>query len=132
MYRRIIASSAVAVLGGAALLLGAVPAAASTAHTFAIPGVHGISAWGSYERTGPGVRVTVCVKDTARDVYGGAAAGVAYQGAHHQAVSAVVIGYRHSACRTMMTRYTSHLAVDALSGWRNGKVRQVGRVRQVF
>jgi hypothetical protein len=132
MFRRITASLATAALSGAMLAFGSLPAVASTAQTFAIPGIHGISAWGTYARTGSRVRVTVCVMDIARDVYGGAAAGVAYQGGHHQTVSAVVVGYRHSACRTMTSRYTSHLAVDALSGWRDGKVRQVGRVKQVY
>jgi hypothetical protein len=78
------------------------------------------------------VRVTVCVTVNARGVYGGAAAGIAYDGSRRQVVSAVVVGFRHTACRTMLTRYTAHLVVDAVSGWRNGKVRQTGRFRQIY
>ncbi|MBV9451153.1 MAG: hypothetical protein JO345_35225 [Streptosporangiaceae bacterium] len=107
-------------------------AAPDNVHTFAIPGVHGISAWGNYLRTGPTVRITVCVKDTAHDVYGGAAAGVAYDARHHQAVTAITIGYGHTGCQTMTSRYTAHLVVDTLSGWRDGKVRQAGPARQVY
>jgi hypothetical protein len=82
---------------------------------------------------GPKVRITVCVRDTARDVYGGAAAGVAFGGSHRQVVvSAVAIGYRHSSCQTMTSTYTIHLVVDAVSGWPNGKVRKAGRVKQVY
>jgi hypothetical protein len=76
--------------------------------------------------------VTVCVADIAPGVYGGAAAGVASAGRHRQTIAAVVVGYRHHTCQTMLTRYTNHLVVDAISGNRNGTVRQYGRVRQVY
>lgn len=132
MFRRIVAIAAV--VCGAALGAGALPANAATGsgRSFGIPGVYGIGAWGNYARQGPTVRITVCVTVNARGVYGGAAAGIAYNGPHRQVVSAVVIGFGHTACRTMITRYTNHLVVDALSGWRNGKVRQTGRFRQIY
>jgi hypothetical protein len=127
-------SAAVVVAAGAMLISGAVPAFAASggAQQFAIPGVYGISAWGSYLRMGATVRVTVCVRDTARDVYGGAAAAAASQGAHHQAVAAITIGFQRTQCRTMVTRYTAHLAVDALSGYRDGRIRQMGRFREIY
>lgn len=127
-------TAAVAVLSGTLLALAAFPAAAatSTGHTFSIPGVNGISAWGSYERTGASVRVSICLKDTVRGVYGGAAAGIAYDGPHRQVTTAVVVGFQHVGCQTMTSRYTSHLVVDAVSGWPDGKVRQVGHVKQVY
>jgi hypothetical protein len=124
----------VAVLGSALLVFWALPASAATRgpHTFSIPGVHGIGAWGSYQHVGLKVRVTVCVRDLAPGVYGGAAAAVATQGGRRQTIAAVVVGYQHTACRTMTSAYTSHLAVDALSGYRDGKVRQVGHIRQIY
>jgi hypothetical protein len=130
VFRRI----TVVIASGIMLALGALPAAAATGgqHTFSIPGVSGISAWGSYQHLGAKVRVTVCVEDTSRSVYGGAAAGVAYTSRHHQSVAAVVVGYRHTACQTMTTGYTAHLIVDAVSGYADGKVRQAGRIRQVY
>jgi hypothetical protein len=139
MFRRIVAIAAV--VCGAALVAGVLPANASTGdgrspgtdgRSFGIPGVYGIGAWGNYARLGPTVRITVCVTVNARGVYGGAAAGIAYDGPHRQAVTAVVVGFGHTGCRTMLTRYTNHLVVDAVSGWRNGKVRQAGRVRQIY
>jgi len=117
------------------LISGVVPAFAASGGTpqqFGIPGVYGISAWGSYLNKGSTVQVTVCVRDTARNVYGGAAAAAASEGLHHQAVAAITIGYQHTQCRTMITRYTAHLAVDALSGYRDGRVRQMGRFREIY
>lgn len=134
MSNRITAAAVTAASTMAMLALGALPAAAttSTVRTFSIPGVYGIEGWGSYEHVGERMRITVCVKDTARAVYGGAAAGVAYDGPRRQAVTAVVIGYRHIACQTMTTGYPDHLAVVALSGWPNRTVRQRGHVRQIY
>jgi hypothetical protein len=127
-------TSVVAAVIAAGLFLGVVPAFASSggAQQFTIPGVYGISAWGSYQHVRAGLQVTVCVRDTVRDVYGGAAAAAASQGWHHQAIAAITIGYQHSDCRSMITRYTAHLAVDALSGYRDGRVRQMGRFREIY
>jgi len=127
-------SAAAALLSAGFLAFGALPASAATpgGMKFSIPGVYGISAWGSYQHVTAGVRVTVCVQDTSRDVYGGAAAAAATEGAHRQAIAAVAVGYQHSQCQTMITRYTEHLAVDALSGYRDGKIRQVGHIHQIY
>ncbi len=131
-----------AIAAAAALLSSPVPAAwsvtrapvsmSSTAHNFGIPGVYGITAWGHYQRAGQQIRVTVCIADTARDVYGGAAAAVAFDGRRHQVVTVVVVGFRHVACRSMLTRYTSRLTADAVSGYANGTVRDRGRVVHVY
>jgi len=32
----------------------------------------------------------------------------------------------------MITRYTSHLVVEALSGYKNGKVRQYGSTKRIY
>ena len=32
----------------------------------------------------------------------------------------------------MVTRYTGHLVVEALSGYKNGKVRQRGQLKRVY
>jgi hypothetical protein len=112
------------------------PASAATSriHVFGIPGVYGVRAWGSYDDTGERVRVTVCIEDTARSVYGAAAVGLAFDSSyrHHDNVGAVTIGYNHTQCHTMITRYTSHLVVEALSGYENGKVRQHGSPKRIY
>jgi hypothetical protein len=118
------------------LALSALPASAATSsiHVFNIPGVYGVRAWGTYHQTGIRVRVSVCVEDTAPSVYGAAAVGVAFDSSyrHHDSVSAVTIGYDHTQCHVMITRYTSHLVVEALSGYQNGKVRQRGKAKQIY
>lgn len=126
----VIAASAVS------LAYGTLPAsaAASPVHAFGIPGVYGVQAWGSYQDTGTKVRVTVCVKDVAHDVYGAAAAGLAFDSGylHHADVSTTAIGYGHTQCRVMVTTYTEHLVVGALSGYRDGKVRQNGTPKRIY
>jgi len=132
MLRRI----SVAASCGAMVALSALPASAATSgiHVFSIPGVYGVRAWGTYDETGIRVRITVCVEDTAPSVYGAAAVGLAFDSSyrHHDNVGAVTIGYDHTRCRVMSTRYTSHLVVEALSGSKNGKVRQRGKLRQIY
>ena len=115
---------------------GALPASAATSNVraFSIPGAHGVRAWGRYQDTGASVQVTVCVQDTARDVYGAVAVGLAFDPGyrHHDTVSTVTIGYAHIHCRVMTSRYTGHLVVEALSGYKDGKVRQHGRPERIY
>jgi hypothetical protein len=91
-------------------------------------------AWGTYSVAGTRGRVTVCVEDTARGVYGAATAGLAFDSGYrsHDIVSAVTVGYGHTQCRVTLVRYTSHLVVEALSGYKNGKVRQRGKLKRVY
>jgi hypothetical protein len=78
--------------------------------------------------------VTLCVEHTARSVYGAAAVGLAFDSGyrHHHNVSAATVGYDHAQCRAMVTRYTSHLVVEALSGYKNGKIGQRGKLKRVY
>ena len=120
----------------ATLAFSALPASAMTSHVhdFAIPGVYGVRAWGTYAGAGTQVRVTVCVEDTARDVYGAVAVGLAFDSRfrRHDNVSAVTVGYHHTQCGAVLTHYTSHLVVEALSGYKNGKVRQRGKLKRIY
>jgi hypothetical protein len=132
MLRRISGIAACA----ATLAFGGLPAsaAASPSHVFSIPGVYGVRAWGTYYDTGTRVRIVVCVEVTARSVYGAAAVGLAFDSSYrrHDNVSVVTIGYDRTQCHVMLTRYTSHLVVEALSGDKNGKVRQHGRLKRIY
>jgi hypothetical protein len=132
MFRRIPVVAACA----ATLAFSALPASATTSHVhdFAIPGVYGVRAWGTYSGAGTRVRVTVCVEDTARRVYGAAAVGLAFDSRYqrHDNVSAVTVGYQHTRCQALLARYANHLVVEALSGYKNGKVRQRGKLKRVY
>jgi len=132
MLRRIV----VIVAGAATLAGGALPASAAAGriHPFSIPGVFGVRAWGSYDHAGARVRIMVCVEDVTRDIYGAAAVGLAFDSRYrrHQDVSVVTIGYDHARCRTMITRYAGHLVVEALSGRKNGKIRQHGVPKRIY
>jgi|SRR6266516_3680437 len=125
MLRRIPVIAACAAM----LAFSALPASAVTSqvHGFTIPGVYGVRAWGTYAGAATRVRVTVCVEDTARGVYGAAEVGLAFDSRYrrHENVSAVAVGYD-------LTRYTSHLVVEALSGYKNGKVRQRGKLKRIY
>ena len=46
--------------------------------------------------------------------------------------AAVTVGYGHTQCQVTLARYTSHLVVEALSGYKNGKVRQRGKLKKVY
>jgi len=132
MFRRIsVAAACVAMLA-----LGALPASAATphVHSFGIPGVYGVHAWGSYTDMGTKVRVTVCVQDAARSIYGAGAVGLAFTAGYrrHHSVDAVTVGYGHSQCHTMLTSYRNHLVVEAFSGAKNGKVHQNGTPRRIY
>jgi len=132
MLRRILVVAACV----ATLAFSAMPAAAATSHIhgFGIPGVYGVRAWGTYDDTGTRGRVAVCVEVTARSVYGAAAVGLAFDSGyrHHDNVGAVTIGDGHVRCHVMVTRYTSHLVVEALSGYKNGTVRQRGKPKRIY
>jgi len=132
MLRRI----AVIAASAATLACGGLPASAAAGpiRAFGIPGVYGVRAWGSYQHTGAKVRVTVCVKDVARGVYGAAAVGLAFDSRFqsHDDVSAAAIGYGHTQCRVTTTRYTGHLVVEALSGYSNGKVRRHSLPKRIY
>jgi len=141
MSRRISAAAAavafVAILAATAFPANAdanANAATSHIHAFGIPGVYGVRAWGTYFDVRAKVQVTVCVKDTAQGVYGAGAVGLAFTSGfrHHNAVGAVTIGDDHSQCQVMLTPYTSHLVVVAFSGYQDGKVRQEGKLKQIY
>ena len=126
---------AVIAASAATLAGGTLPAsAAGGIHAFSIPGVSGVRAWGSYRDAGARIQVTVCVKDAVRGVYGAAAVGLAFDSGfqRHDNVSTTAIGYGHERCRVIVTRYTGHLVVEALSGYKNGKVRQQGKPKRIY
>ena len=94
----------------AMLALSALPASAATlhmqssTHKLYFPSLHGVNAWGSYTKTSKGVRLWVCVDDTARGVYAAGAVALVSNasGSLHTNFGAVEIGYHQAVCRSMI------------------------------
>jgi len=132
-------STASTVVAAAAMLgFSTLPAAAATTahpkvHNFTIPRVVGISAWGSYYAAGNKVHVTVCVKETAPNVAFALASGVAFANStsHSQQVVAQILGRGKAVCRSMTTKDTSHLYVQASSGTTDGHLH-FGKLKRLY
>ena len=78
--------------------------------------------------------MTVCVEDTARGVFGALAAGPAFDSGYrrHDIVSAVTVGYHHTQCRVTLARCTSHLVIEALSGYKTARSARRGKLKRVY
>ena len=115
MLRRI----AILAAASAMLALSALPASATAMHpkihSFSVPGLPGLSGWGSYYKTGTSVSVTVCVKDTAKNIRLASVIAIAsdksYQ--HYKGVVANAFGYGTHACKTITAKYNGHLWVNS-------------------
>lgn len=134
MLRRIslIAASA------AMVALSALPASAanmqSSTHRLAFPGLHGVRAWGTYVKTGRGVRVHVCVGDMSRRVY---AAGDVVEVSNaartrHANLGAVAFGYHQRICRQMTLRYSAHMQIYTFTANNRGMINHRSRIKNVY
>jgi hypothetical protein len=127
------------VIASAALLgMTALPAFAAQAghpavHNFSVPGVPGVSAWGSYVKTGDKVSVTLCVKDTSAKVSLAFVIGVAMNKnfTHHQNITAEALGDGKQTCRSVTTTDTTRLTVLASSVGHDGS-SLVGKLRKIY
>jgi hypothetical protein len=122
----------------AMLALSALPASAATmqssTHKISFPGLHGVSAWGTYQRTGSKVRINVCVDDTARSVFAAAAVVTASNASNtlHQELGAVDIGYHQTVCRSESLRYTAHLKVYSFTGTNTGRIGHKTKTKTIY
>ncbi len=136
MWRRIslIAAST------AMLALSALPASAaalhmqSSTHKLYFPSLHGVTAWGSYTKTSKGVRLSVCVNDTARSVYAAGAVALVSNasGSLHTNFGAVEIGYHQAVCRTMTLHYTAHLKIYTFTGTNTGRIGSRSKTKTIY
>jgi hypothetical protein len=126
--------------GAAMLALSALPASAATAaahattHKLSFPSLSGVSAWGTYTRSGSHVKAHVCVEDTKKGEFAAAAVFLAYNSSYskHQKGGAVDIGYHDTQCVTMNLVYTSHLKIYSFVGGSNGKIARQSRTKTVY
>ncbi len=136
MLRRISTIAA----GAAMLALSTLPASAATmqsstsAHRISFPGLHGVSAWGTYQKTGSKVRINVCADDTVRGEFAAAAVTLAYNSSNsaHQMLGAVDIGYHQTVCRSETLRYTAHLKVYTFVGGNNGRIKAETKIKTIY
>jgi hypothetical protein len=133
MLRRIslIAASA------AMVALSALPASAamqSSTHKLSFPGLHGVSAWGTYVKTSKFIRFNVCAKDTARKNFAVAAVAVGTNAnnSRHGNLGAVAIGYNQTVCRSGLVRYTNHVYVYTFIATNKGTISKKTALRKVF
>jgi len=126
-------AAAVAMLGFSTLPAVAATTAHPKVHTFTVPHVVGISAWGSYYASGSKVHVTVCVKETASNVAFALASAVAFGKSinHPQQLVAQILGRGNTTCRSMTTKDTTHLYVQASSGDTAGHLH-FGKLKRLY
>jgi hypothetical protein len=127
-----------AVATAALLCMTAAPAFAAPAnrpvvHKFSVPGVPGVSAWGSYTRSGGKVSITLCVKDSSAKVHLALVMGIAQNASftRHQDISADATGNGKQACRSVTTADSSRLSVLASSVGRDG-ASNVGKLKTIY
>ncbi|MGH3186680.1 MAG: hypothetical protein ACRDPY_29050 [Streptosporangiaceae bacterium] len=124
--------------GAAMLALSALPASASiattTTHKLYFPSLSGVSAWGTYTRSGSHVKAHVCVDDATRGEFAAAAVFLAYNSNYskHQKGGAVDIGYHDTQCVTMNLVYTSHLKIYSFVGGSNGRIVRTSKTKGVY
>jgi hypothetical protein len=133
MLRRI----SLVVASAAMVALSALPASAATqssTHKLSFPGLHGVSAWGTYVKTPKFIRFNVCAKDTARSNFavGAVAVGTNANNSKHGNLGAVAIGYNQTVCRSGLVRYTNHVYVYTFIGTNKGTISKKTALRKVF
>ena len=131
MLRRI----SVIVASAAILALSAMPAfATSSTHRLPFPSLHGVSAWGTYQKTSSGVKLYVCAKDTGGSFAVGAVA-LAYNSTYKKVVNfgAVALGAGHTQCRGPVTLHlTNHLRLYTFIFGSNGKILARSPIKNVY
>jgi hypothetical protein len=125
--------AATALLGFTALPAFAAPASHPVVHDFSIPGVPGVSAWGSYAKAGGKVSITLCVKDSSVKVHLAFVIGIAVNKSFtkHQNITAKALGDGKQACHSVTTADTGRLSVLASSVGRDG-ASDVGKLKTIY
>lgn len=128
-----VAVATAALLGLTTLPAFAAPVSHPVVHTFSVPGVPGVSAWGSYAKSGTKVSVTVCVKDSSAKVSLALVIGIAVDATYtkHQNITAQAHGNGKQACHTVTTTDSARLTVLASSVGHDG-ASHVGKLKTIY
>jgi hypothetical protein len=134
MLRRISTVTAAAAM----LALSAIPVSAATlqsnTHKISFPGLHGVSAWGTYTKSGSRVRINVCAEDMDRGKFAVGAVTLAYNSSNtkHAELGAVSIGYHQKVCRSQSLLYTGHLRVYTFVAGNKGKITGKSKTKSIY
>jgi hypothetical protein len=134
MLRRISTVTAAAAM----LALSALPVSAATlqssTHKISFPGLHGVSAWGTYTKSGSKVRINVCAEDTDHGKFAVGAVTLAYNSSNtkHSELGAVSIGYHQTVCRSGSLLYTGHLRVYTFVAGNQGKITGKSKTKSIY
>jgi hypothetical protein len=134
MLRRISTVTAAAAM----LALSALPVSAATlqsgTHKISFPGLHGVSAWGTYTKSGSKVRINVCAEDTDRGKFAVGAVTLAYNSSNtkHAELGAVDIGYHQTVCRSQSLLYTGHLRVYTFVAGNRGRITGKSKTKSIY
>jgi hypothetical protein len=133
MLRRI----SVIVASAAMLALSAMPAYASShssTHKLSFPSLHGVQAWGNYQKTSGGVKLYVCTKDTG-GYFAVAAVVLASNSNYKKTVNfgAVALGAGQTQCRGPVTLHlTNHLRAYLFVFGSNGKILAKTSLKKIY
>jgi hypothetical protein len=111
----------------------AAPASHPKVHTFTLPAVTGVKAWGSYSFAGGKAHITLCAKETASDVDMAIVVGTALNAAatKHQAIEIEIFGSGKQECKSLATSDSAHLYAVATSGTTDGKAHE-GKIVKIY
>lgn len=129
-----VAAIGMAMLGVTALPASATPAAHPKTHTFTMPAVTGLKAWGTYYTAGGKAHITECVKETRSNVDLASAILTAMNASitRHQSLAVQIFGHSgKQVCKSMVTRDTAHLYGIATSGTTDGKVH-ISKLKKIY
>lgn len=131
MLRRISTIAAAA----AVLTISALPASAATmsssTHKISFPGLHGLSAWGTYQRTGSRVKISVCAKQTAGGLTAAGAVTIGTNGSHTSELGAVAIGNGQTVCRSQTLLFGAHLKVYTFTA-KGGTIASKSKTKSIY
>ena len=120
------------------LALSTLPASAATmqssTHRLSFPGLYGVKAWGTYDRTSTRVRINVCAEDTVRGVFAVGAVTLESNASNsrHSNLGAVAFGYHQTVCRSQTLHYTGHLRVYTFIAGNNGRIAKYSKTNTIY
>jgi hypothetical protein len=121
----------------AMLAFSAMPAFAAThssTHKLHFPSLHGVQAWGTYKKSGRGVKIYVCTKDNNPGYFAVGAVTLESNSSNTFVTNlgAVAIGYGQTVCRSGTVFVTGHLRIYTFIAGSNGRIAHRSKIKSVY